>query len=85
MPIEPVNSGIKFENNVISRFFDHYQLITKDPYHYEDMIKVLVIVFYLDKVFVGKQTDVMLVLLCLVLSLLKRCNITIPRTITGVD
>lgn len=66
-------------------FLGQHGLIRKGPFHYEDMIKVPLIVKYPNKVPSNKVNDSMQSLVDLAPTFLSICDYNIPRTMSGVD
>ena len=66
-------------------FLGHHGLIAKGPFHYEDMIKVPMIIRYPGRVPQGNTSEALQSLVDLAPSLLSLCGLPIPRTMTGVD
>lgn len=65
-------------------FFGHHGLVAKGPFHYEDMIKVPLIVRYPNHVPAGRTSDSMQSLVDLAPTLLDMLKLTVPRKMTGV-
>jgi uncharacterized sulfatase len=66
-------------------FYGQHGLIAKGPFHYEDMIKVPMIVRMPGKVPAGKTSEVLQSLVDCAPSFLAASGIDVPRTMTGVD
>ncbi len=67
------------------QFFGQHGLITKGPFHYEDMIKIPFIASLPGNIPAHSKTDSMLSLVDLAPTFLSYCGIEIPRCMTGVD
>ncbi len=66
-------------------FFGQHGLTTKGPFHYEDMIKIPLIVRYPGRVPAGVRSSAMQSLVDLAPSFLRLTDIEIPGSMTGVD
>lgn len=66
-------------------FIGQHGLIAKGPFHYEDMIRVPLIVRYPDMIPSGRISEAMQSLVDLAPTMLSFLNLPIPRTMTGVD
>lgn len=66
-------------------FIGQHGLITKGAFHYEDLIKIPLIVRYPDKIPAGRKSDALQSQVDLPLTFLSFAGIDIPRTMTGVD
>jgi arylsulfatase A-like enzyme len=66
-------------------FFGQHGLIAKGPFHYEDMVKVPLIVRCPGQAGAGKTSDALQSLVDLAPSFLGACGLDIPRAMTGID
>lgn len=66
-------------------FYGHHGLIAKGPFHYEDMIKIPMIVSHPGFVPEGKQSDALQSLVDYAPTFLSICGIDIPRCMTGIN
>lgn len=66
-------------------FIGQHGLIAKGPFHYEDMIRVPLIVRYPGKIQPGKTSGSMQSLVDLAPTILSCLDVSIPRTMTGID
>lgn len=65
-------------------FYGHHGLIAKGPFHYEDMIKVPLIVRYPNKVPAGRISASMQSLVDIAPTFLDMLNISVPNCMTGI-
>lgn len=66
-------------------FHGHHGLIAKGPFHYEDMVRVPMIVRQPGRVPAGVTSDSLQSLVDLAPSFLGACGLDIPRAMTGID
>ena len=66
-------------------FYGQHGLIAKGAFHYEDMIRVPMVVRYPGRVPAGRRTSALQSLVDLAPTFLSIAGIRIPRTMTGVD
>ena len=66
-------------------FYGHHGLIAKGPFHYEDMIKVPMIVRQPGTVPAGVRSNAIQSLVDLPVTFLHACGITVPDDMTGLD
>jgi arylsulfatase A-like enzyme len=66
-------------------YFGHHGLNAKGPFHYEDGVRVPLIVRMPGRVPAGKQSDALQTLVDLAPSLLSLCGIEVPEDMTGID
>ncbi|MEX2715473.1 MAG: sulfatase [Candidatus Sigynarchaeum springense] len=66
-------------------FFGQHGLITKGPFHYEDLLRIPLVVRYPGKVAAGKTSDALQSLVDLAPTFLSLLGIPIPSLMSGVD
>jgi len=66
-------------------FYGQHGLIAKGPFHYEDLIRVPMIVRWPGKVPAGRKSKALQSLVDLAPTFLSLCGIDVPRTMTGFD
>lgn len=66
-------------------FYGHHGLTAKGAFHYEDMIRVPLIVSHPDKVPAGKVSESLQSLVDFAPSFLSACDIPVPQAMTGID
>ena len=66
-------------------FYGHHGLTAKGAFHYEDMIRVPLIVSQPGKVPAGKVSDSLQSLVDFAPSFLSACDIPVPQAMTGID
>jgi arylsulfatase A-like enzyme len=66
-------------------FFGQHGLVAKGPFHYEDMIKIPMIVRMPGKVPAGRTSSALQSLVDCAPSFLRAAGLDVPRTMTGVD
>ena len=82
--------GLK-ENTIVvfttdhGHFFGQHGLIAKGPFHYEDMVKIPLIVRYPSEMEQGSVNHCLQSQVDLAPTLLHLCGITVPSTMTGID
>ncbi len=66
-------------------FYGHHGLTAKGPFHYEDMVKIPMIVRYPGQVHAGHESNALQTLVDLAPTFLSFCGIDIPNGMTGID
>ena len=66
-------------------FFGQHGLIAKGPFHYEDMLRVPMIVRWPGVCAAGARSDALQSLTDLPVSFLSACDIEVPSDMTGID
>lgn len=66
-------------------FYGHHGLITKGPFHYEDLIRVPFLARHPGEIPAGRSTDALQSLTDLAPTFLSWCDIQPPREMVGVD
>jgi uncharacterized sulfatase len=66
-------------------FYGHHGLVAKGAFHYEDMVRVPMLVRQPGRVPAGVRSDALQSLVDCAPSFLGACGLDIPRTMTGVD
>ncbi|OZU88268.1 sulfatase [Virgibacillus indicus] len=66
-------------------FYGHHGLMAKGAFHYEDLIKVPMIVRYPDKVPNNRRSSSIQSLVDLAPTFLNLANLPVPKTMTGID
>ena len=66
-------------------FYGHHGLTAKGPFHYEDLIRVPLIVNQPDAVPAGRESDSLQSLVDFAPTFLSACGIAVPAAMTGID